>query len=109
MRCGPGARSGVRRKFPRSNPGKGGPSNTSGGTREVYFELYPVGDSMKVSAIDGATGTEVSIVGPAKLPQSELERVALNKLNYVMNQKADENEQSASASRSGKDGKGWVV
>ena len=109
MRCGPGARSGVRRKLPRSNPGKGGSSSTSGGTREVYFELYPVGDSMKVSAVDGATGTEVSIVGPAKLPQAELERVALNKLNYVMNQKADQNERSTPASQSGKDGKGWIV
>ncbi len=75
----------------------------------MYFELYPVGDSMKVSAVDGATGTEVSIVGPAKLPQAELERVALNKLNYVMNQKADENAQATPASQSGKNGKGWVV
>lgn len=109
MRCGPGARSGVRRKFPSSNPGKGGSSGTDGGAREVYFELYPVGDSMKVSAVDGATGTEVSIVGPAKLPQAELERVALNKLHYVMNQKADENEPSSPVSESGKKGKGWVV
>ncbi len=109
MRCGPGARSGVRRKLPRSNRGEDGTSNTHGGAREVYFELYPVGDSMKVSAVDGATGTEVSIVGPAKLPQAELERVALNKLNYVMNHKANETEQSAPAPTSGKDGKGWVI
>lgn len=101
MTCGPDARLGVRRKSPSSGP------QESGKSREVYFELYPVGDSMKVSAIDSATGIEVSIVGPANLPQSELERVALNKLNYVMAQKADENQQTAP--KSGKNGKGWVV
>ena len=108
MKCGHGAKLNVRRKDETSSANKGLPAK-GGHAREVYFELYPVGDSIKVSAVDGDTGVEVSIVGPSKLPQAELERVALNKLNYVMNQKADENEQSASASRSGKDGKGWVV
>lgn len=103
MTCGPGARLGVRRKPPSAGP------QESGKSREVYFELYPVGDSMKVSAIDSATGIEVSIVGPANLPQSELERVALNKLNYVMTQKVDENRQTEPAPKSGKNGKGWVV
>lgn len=103
MTCGPGAKLGVRRKSP-SSGSQGGRE-----AREVYFELYPVGDSMKVSAVDGATGTEVSIVGPANLPQSELERVALNKLRYVMNQKAEESEQPSVSEKSRNDGKGWVV
>jgi uncharacterized protein DUF6898 len=49
--------------------------------REVYFELIRLGASVKVVAIDGATGVEVSIVGPANAAQSDLERVALAKLN----------------------------
>ncbi len=99
----------MQRKLPGSDRDQGGLPDTSGGTREVYFELYPVGDSMKVSAVDGATGIEVSIVGPAKLPQAELERVALNKLNYVLKQKSDGQEVSAIDARPKDDGKGWVV
>ncbi|WOF74039.1 hypothetical protein QMT40_001685 [Parvibaculaceae bacterium PLY_AMNH_Bact1] len=99
----------MRRKIPESDRPGTRPVGRGDESREVYFELYPVGDSMKVSAIDSATGTEVSIVGPAKLPQAELERVALNKLHYVMNQKADEKERSTPAPRSGNDGKGWIV
>ena len=48
--------------------------------REIYFELIRLGTSMKVVAIDGATGVEVSIVGPANAAQSDLERLALAKL-----------------------------
>jgi len=51
------------------------------GPREVYFELIRLGGSIKVVAIDGATGVEVSIVGPATAAQSDLERLALAKLN----------------------------
>jgi len=107
--CGPGARSDVRRKLPQSERPGTRPTEGGGAAREVYFELYPVGDSMKVSAVDGATGIEVSIVGPANLPQAELERVALNKLRYVMNQKADEKEAPTGALKSENDGKGWIV
>ena len=47
---------------------------------EVYFEFTQVGRSMKVAAIDAHTGVEVSIVGPAACPQSQLENLALKKL-----------------------------
>jgi hypothetical protein len=50
------------------------------GDREVYFEFVAIGASVKVTAIDSVTGTEVSIVGPAAAPKSELQRVALAKL-----------------------------
>jgi hypothetical protein len=36
---------------------------------------------VKVSAVDAATGVEVSVAGPASASQSELQRVALQKLN----------------------------
>jgi hypothetical protein len=48
--------------------------------REIYFEFTGIGRTMKVSAIDAATGTEVSIVGPATASQADLQRLALQKL-----------------------------
>jgi len=52
--------------------------------REVLFEFYQVGDYVKVSAVDPITLTEVSIVGSAHVGQHELERIAANKLRYVL-------------------------
>jgi hypothetical protein len=46
----------------------------------VYFEFTPVGTSVKVVAIDAATGTEVSVIGPARAAQADLQRLALQKL-----------------------------
>jgi hypothetical protein len=48
--------------------------------REVYFELTRLGASVKVVAIDAATGAEVTVIGPAGAAQSDLERLALAKL-----------------------------
>ena len=46
----------------------------------VYYEFTPVGGSVKVAAIDAATGTEVSVIGPARASQADLQRLALQKL-----------------------------
>ncbi len=46
----------------------------------VYFEFTLIGGSVKVVAIDAATGTEVSVVGPARAAQADLRRLALQKL-----------------------------
>ncbi len=48
--------------------------------REVYFEFIVIGAAVKVVAIDAATGTEVSVIGPASAAQVDLERLALAKL-----------------------------
>lgn len=56
---------------------------------EVIFEFVPVGQVIKVSAIDPVTGTEVSIMGPATENQHVLERVALAKLRFVMQGKGE--------------------
>jgi hypothetical protein len=48
--------------------------------REVYFEFIAIGSTVKVVAIDSATGTEVTVIGPASAAQSDLERLALAKL-----------------------------
>lgn len=47
---------------------------------EVYFEFVAIGGSMKVSAIDGTTGIEVSIIGPAGAARHDLQALALRKL-----------------------------
>jgi hypothetical protein len=48
--------------------------------REVYFEFIAIGGTVKVVAIDAATGTEVTVIGPAGAAQADLERLALGKL-----------------------------
>ena len=52
--------------------------------REVILEFQRVGDYVKVSAMDVETLTEASIVGAASASQAELERLALQKLDYVL-------------------------
>ena len=49
----------------------------------VYFEFTYQGSCVKVAAIDADTGLEVSILGPVGTPQSELEKLALKKLEFV--------------------------
>lgn len=51
---------------------------------EVYLEFVAQGAYVKVTAIDAATGTEVSIVGAANAPQEALQRTALAKLRFVL-------------------------
>lgn len=60
------------------------PDNVKG---EYIVEFQQHGASVKVSAIDPVTMTEVSIVGPSSIGQEELKRTALQKLHYVMNKK----------------------
>lgn len=58
--------------------GAGEGQNQTGG--EVYFEFIVVGNSVKVSAIDAASGVEVAIIGPKATSQEQLKRIALRKL-----------------------------
>lgn len=56
-------------------------SGKDGGGREVIFEFKPIGGSVKLTAVDVASGVEVSVVGPAgPASHRELERIALQKL-----------------------------
>jgi hypothetical protein len=48
--------------------------------RAVYFEHIAIGNAVKVTAIDSVTAIEVSILGPTSASQSDLERLALQKL-----------------------------
>ncbi len=51
---------------------------------EVIIEFYRVGAFVKVSAVDVATSTEVSIMGPANAGEETLTRVVMRKLEYVL-------------------------
>jgi Domain of unknown function (DUF6898) len=52
--------------------------------REVLFEFRRVGTAVKVTAVDAATGTEVSLVGDPAAGEAALKRLAKQKLDYVM-------------------------
>ena len=56
--------------------------------REVIIEFLPCGAYVKVSAIDAATGCEVSIVGDPLRGEAALEDLAVQKLDYVMKRRA---------------------
>ena len=57
-------------------------------TREIIFEFQRVGGYVKVSAVDTQTSAEVSIVGPPSAGQVQLERLAAQKLEYVLKRRA---------------------
>jgi hypothetical protein len=56
--------------------------------REVLLEFQRVGSYMKATAMDAATLTEVSVVGPLNHSQEMLRRTVLAKLDYVLAKKA---------------------
>ena len=62
---------------------------TGNAPREVYFEFTAIGTVVKVVAIDATTGIEVSVMGPASATQSDLERLALNKLKKRLTRSRD--------------------
>jgi hypothetical protein len=59
------------------------------GEREVIFEFFQVGGSVKVTAVDVATGVEASIVGDPNAGEAALKRLARQKLDYVMAKQKD--------------------
>jgi len=60
------------------------PARRSNGGRDVLIEITTVGAYAKVAAIDAATGTEISITGPANADRATLEAAAIKKLEYVL-------------------------
>lgn len=55
--------------------------------REVIIEYYPIGQYVKVSAMDVQTLTEVSIQGPVSASEEILKKNALKRLSYVLKKK----------------------
>ena len=58
--------------------------------REVLIEMYQVGNSVKVTAVDPETLVEVSIVGSPSLGEEMLRRNAINKLLYVLRKRRED-------------------
>jgi hypothetical protein len=56
--------------------------------REVFFEFTVIGAVVKVVAIDAATGTEVTIMGPVSAAQADLEQLAVGKLRARLKREA---------------------
>lgn len=54
------------------------------GEREVIYEFLRVGGAVKVTAVDGATGTEATIIGDPSAGEAALKRLARQKLDYVL-------------------------
>ena len=61
------------------------PDRLSKGGREILIEIVTIGAYAKVMAIDSATGTEISVTGPADADRSALEAAAVRKLEFVLN------------------------
>jgi hypothetical protein len=55
--------------------------------REIIIEFLPVGQYVKVSAIDSQSLTEISIQGPASAGKEALKHNAIKRLEYVLKKK----------------------
>lgn len=55
--------------------------------REVIIEFFPVGQLVKVTAMDAATLTEVSVQGPKSAGEEVLKLNGLKRLEYVLRKK----------------------
>jgi len=67
-----------------ASPGARGVSARPGsGGNEILVEFVALGNSVKVTAIDPATGLEAVVVGPANAPRNALADAARRKLDYL--------------------------
>jgi hypothetical protein len=68
-----------------------GRGSTSGAPPEakrgILVETARFGASLKVTAVDEASGLEVSFVAPASATRADIERLAKAKLRYVLAKK----------------------
>ena len=55
--------------------------------REIIIEFHPVGNVVKVSAMDVQSLTEISVQGPANANDEILKRNAVKRLEYVLRKK----------------------
>lgn len=56
-------------------------------SREIFIETRRIGATLRVTAIDADSGTEVTFQAPASAGREELQRLAAAKLRYVMSKK----------------------
>ena len=58
------------------------------------IEFHRIGNAVKVSAMDPATLTEVSIMGAAAAGEADLTRLVVRKLEYMIAKRAAEDDKS---------------
>lgn len=84
-------------------------NRVSGPGGEIYIEYKQLGQTMKVIAIDAATGMEAVIMGPASAAQAQLQKIAVRKLLMQL-KKAKGESGTGEAKNAGKPGaKGWTA
>ena len=54
----------------------------------ILLEIQQIGNALKVTAVDEASGVEVSFVAPARASRLEIDRLARSKLAYVIRRKS---------------------
>jgi len=52
--------------------------------KEIFVEFVVLGNSVKATAIDPATGVEASVVCPVSASQATMAEAARRKLEYVL-------------------------
>lgn len=57
-------------------------------SREVIIEFFPIGQLVKVTAMDVGSLTEISIQGPKSAGEETLKLNAMRRLEYVLKKKA---------------------
>ncbi len=60
------------------------------GGKEVLLEFQRIGNAVKVVAMDPETLVEVTIMGPPGAGEEALSRIAMRKLEYVLNKRKTE-------------------
>jgi hypothetical protein len=56
-------------------------------SKEYYIEFYQLGNAVKVSAADPETGIEAVVMGPLNAAKSDLQKLAVKKLEYLLAKK----------------------
>ena len=56
---------------------------------EIIIEIQRIGAILRVAAVDVATGTEVVFQAPATASRLAIDRLAADKLRYVMKKAAE--------------------
>jgi hypothetical protein len=57
------------------------------GDRTVYFEMVAIGGAVRVAAVDSLTGVEAVVTGPVNAARSDLEALALRKLERLLSER----------------------
>ena len=57
--------------------------------REIFVEFVTLGNSLKATAIDGQSGIEASVIGPAGAPRSTMAEAARRKLEFLLKKNSD--------------------